>query len=296
MHNSKLNPAGKMWSSIEVSPKQAVEKPEIFSQVPAGARVYITDIGNASEEMILNAAKTVVSKGFTAVPHIPARRFASVDAFETRMKSLAGEAGVQDVLVIAGEADKAGPLTSSVAALETGLFDALGIKTIAVAGHPEGAPDISPDNIKTFLMRKHEIARNSDADFIIATQFGFDPEKVISWLAQLDEWGNEFPVHLGIAGPAKITTLVKFAAIAGVGNSLNFLKKRGSSMLSMLGSYNPDDVVAPLEDYLASNPHSALAQLHVYPFGGVAKSAEWLVNRGTWSQEADSNGSYGVAQ
>ncbi|WP_350334897.1 methylenetetrahydrofolate reductase [Coralliovum pocilloporae] len=283
---ANLNTNGKIRSSIEVSPKQAIEKEEIYDAIPRGERVYITDIGTASEDMIIAAAKKVTDKGFVAVPHFPARRFQSHSAFETRIKTMTQECGVTSLLTIAGEADKPGPFKSTIDLFETGLFDECGIKSIAVAGHPEGAPDIKPDVIKEFLQRKNEIASNSDADFVIATQFGFDPERVIAWLDEIQSWGNTFPVHIGIAGPAKMTTLVKYAGIAGVSNSMNFLKKRGGALLTMLTSYNPDDVVAPLEKYLAANPDSPLAQMHVYPFGGVAKCAEWLYERGTWENNA----------
>ncbi|QDG78130.1 methylenetetrahydrofolate reductase [Labrenzia sp. PHM005] len=280
---------GRLPASTEMSPKQVVEKSELLAGIPSGTQVYVTDLGNASEDMIVSAAKILTDKGLAAVPHMAARRYASAQDFERRITRLTQEAGVNDVLVIAGEADKAGPLTSSVALLETGLFDKLGIKKIGVAGHPEGAPDIKPDVIKSFLMHKHELAKNSDAEFRIVTQFGFDPHQVSVWLDEIRAWGNTFPVHIGVAGPAKMTTLLKYAAFAGVENSLNFLKKRGGAVVSMLSGYDPNTMVEPLEARITSQPDSQLAQIHVYPFGGVAKTSEWLLARGSWSFQTPSS-------
>ncbi|MEP3280236.1 MAG: methylenetetrahydrofolate reductase [Stappiaceae bacterium] len=274
---------GPLPASIEASPTQIVEKSELFLSVPQGSRIYLTDLGNCPDPVIVNAARQIRDMGCIAVPHLAARRFASQEAFETRIKALAAEAGVNEALVIAGESSSPGPLASSLAMLQTGLFDALGFKHIAVAGHPEGSPDVPSAVIYDYLLHKHSFARNSDAEFRIVTQFGFDPEKVIAWLGELESFGNEFPVHIGIAGPAKVSTLLKFAAIAGVGNSINFLKKRSGSMLTMLAGYDPDDVVNRLEDHVALNAQSQLAQIHVYPFGGVRKSGEWLVQRGSWA-------------
>ncbi|XYK81435.1 MAG: methylenetetrahydrofolate reductase [Labrenzia sp.] len=288
MTDSSLLANGRLPASTEMSPKQVVEKTELLAAIPAGSQVYVTDLGNAPEDTIVAAAKTLTDKGLTAVPHMAARRYASVTDFERRITRLTHEAGVKEVLAIAGEADKAGPLTSSVALLETGLFDKLGIQKIAVAGHPEGAPDIKPDVIKSFLMRKHELAADSDAEFRIVTQFGFDPHQVSVWLDEIRSWGNTFPVHIGVAGPAKMTTLLKFAAFAGVENSLNFLKKRGGAVVSMLAGYDPNTMVEPLEARVTSQPDSQLAQIHVYPFGGVAKTAEWLTSRGSWSFQTSS--------
>ena len=270
-------------ASTEMSPRQVVEKSELLDLIPAGTRVYVTDLGNVPEDQIVAAARLLSDRGFVPVPHMAARRYASLEAFQVRITRLVQEAGVRDVLAIAGEADKAGPLTSSVCLLETGLFDSLGIRSIGVAGHPEGAPDISEETIRSFLMHKHRLAADSDAAFHLVTQFGFDPARFNQWLDTLKSWDNRFPVHAGIAGPAKMTTLLKYAAFAGVENSLNFLKKRGGSVVSMLSGYNPETMTEPLEVRHAREPGSYLAQIHVYPFGGIGKTAAWLTERGSWS-------------
>lgn len=283
MTQQRLLDNGRLPASTEMSPRQVVEKTGLLAHIPAGTQVYVTDLGNAPEDMIVKAARILQDNGLIAVPHMAARRYPSLQAFDRRIRRLTGEAGVREVLAIAGEAETAGPLTSSVALLETGLFDALGIRKIAVAGHPEGAPDIEADVIRSFLMRKHELAAQSDAEFRIVTQFGFDPHRVSLWLDELRDWGNRFPVHVGVAGPAKMTTLLKFAAFAGVENSLNFLKKRRGAVVSMLAGYDPETLVEPLETRVVSQPASQLAQIHVYPFGGIEKTAAWLHGRGSWS-------------
>ncbi len=289
MIEQRLLANGRLPASTEMSPKQVVEKTELLANIPAGTQVYVTDLGNASEDTIVEAARTLTDKKLIAVPHMAARRYPSYEAFERRITRLVQEAGVTEVLTIAGEAEKAGPLTSSVALLESGLFDKLGIRKIAVAGHPEGAPDIAPDVIQKFLQRKHEIAADSDAEFRLVTQFGFDPHRVSKWLDELREWGNQFEVHVGVAGPAKMTTLLKYAAFAGVENSLNFLKKRGGAVVSMLSGYDPETMMDPLENRVISQPTCQLSQIHVYPFGGIQKTADWLHGRGSWSFQTPSS-------
>ncbi|WP_417684189.1 methylenetetrahydrofolate reductase [Roseibium sp.] len=270
-------------ASTEMSPRQVMEKPELLDLIPAGTHVYVTDLGNAPEDQIVAAAGRLSSTGLVPVPHMAARRYQSREAFERRIRRLVEEGGVRDVLAIAGETDAPGPLTSSVALIETGLFDELGIRSIGVAGHPEGAPDIPSDVIRQFLQRKHELSAQSDASFHIVTQFGFDPVRLNQWLDELASWGNRFRVHVGIAGPAKMTTLLKYAAFAGVENSLKFLKKRGGSVVSLLSGYDPETMVGPLEARLRRDPRTPLVKLHVYPFGGIAKTSSWLNERGSWS-------------
>ncbi|TYC63429.1 methylenetetrahydrofolate reductase [Rhodobacterales bacterium] len=283
MTDQRLLDNGRLPASTEMSPKQVVEKTELLAHIPAGTKVYVTDLGNTPEDMIVSACRILQDSNLTAVPHMAARRYPSLAAFDQRIRRLTQEAGATEVLAIAGEAQTPGPLTCSVKMIETGLFDALGIRRIAVAGHPEGAPDIQPDVIRAYLTRKHELAASSDAEFRIVTQFGFDPYRVSLWLDELREWGNRFPVHIGVAGPAKMTTLLKYAAFAGVENSLNFLKKRGGAVVSMLSGYDPETMVSPLETRVTSQPASQLAQIHVYPFGGIEKTANWLHGRGSWS-------------
>lgn len=274
---------GRLPASTEMSPRQVVEKTGLLASIPAGTRVYVTDLGNAPEDLIVAATRCLSDHSLVAVPHMAARRYPSLAAFERRILRLTQEGGAREVLAIAGETDAPGPLLSSVALLETGLFDKLGITGIAVAGHPEGAPGIPPEVLRRFLMRKHELAADSDAAFRIVTQFGFDPHRVSLWLDELESWGNRFPVHLGVAGPAKMTTLLKYAAFAGVENSLAFLKKRGGAVVSMLSGYDPESMVEPLESRVALERGSQLDQIHVYPFGGVQKTADWLHARGSWS-------------
>ena len=94
------------------------------------------------------------------------------------------------------------------------------------------------------------------------------------------------------AGPAKITTLLKYAALCGVGNSLNFLKKRSVSLAALATSHSPESFVGPIEDHLRAKPDSAIAQLHVFPFGGIKNTARWLYERGSWqSLDADDRSS-----
>lgn len=283
MTDPRLNHLGCFAASTEMSPRQVVEKPELLALIPTGTRVYLTDLGNVGEDDIVRAARRVTDAGLVAVPHMAARRYASFAAFETRLTRLVTEAGVRDVLAVAGEAPAPGPIRSSVEMIETGLFDRLGIERIGVAGHPEGAPDIPRETIRAFLMRKHELAGQSDASFHIVTQFGFDPHKVNLWLDEIAGWGNRFPVHIGVAGPAKMTTLIKYAAFAGVENSLAFLRKRGGAVVSMLAGYDPETMLAPLEARVQTRPHTQLQQIHVFPFGGLTKTADWLAARGSWS-------------
>jgi methylenetetrahydrofolate reductase (NADPH) len=273
----------KISASIEISPKQAVENADIPGLFPEGTRVYITDVGTDTAETLAQGAKRVKDLGYTPVPHFASRRLTTVEALEDRLNMMTSKAGVTDVLVIGGGLEKeAGEFDSTMKVLDTGLFQKYGITHMGVAGHPEGSPDFNDDVALEALKLKQAFAEKSGIDLRIVTQFGFDADKFTKWAETLSNDGITLPVHLGVAGPAKITTLIKFAAMCGVGNSLSFLKKRGSAVLAMAAGFDPNEIVDPIEAHALNTQGSAIQQIHVFPFGGVKKSAEWLKERGTW--------------
>ena len=131
-------------ASIEVAPKQAIESADLPGLFPAGTWVYITDIGSDPSPVLAKAARRVRDLGYEPVPHFASRRLTTRHALEERIKAMAGEAGVTNVLVIGGGLEKpAGDFTSTMEVLETGFFDAYGITDIGIAGHPEGSPDFN---------------------------------------------------------------------------------------------------------------------------------------------------------
>jgi len=276
--------ADKVAASIEVSPYQAKESPELPGLIPRAVRVYVTDVGTDTTDSIVKGAARLDDFGLTAVPHFASRRLTSHEALHTRIKRLAEEANVRDVLVIGGGLDEpAGEFASTLEVLETGLFDKYGIRHIGVAGHPEGTPDFSDETAAEALRLKQAFSERTDAEMRIVTQFGFDPAGFISWAEGLRKSGVELPVHLGVAGPAKLTTLVKYAIMCGVGNSVNFIKKRAASVATMVKGFDPEEVVQPIEQHINESTDTPIEQVHVFPFGGVKTSGQWLRNRGSWT-------------
>ncbi|MDO3442111.1 methylenetetrahydrofolate reductase [Agrobacterium sp. V1] len=270
-------------ASIEASPAQVLGPASLAGLFPQGVRVYLTDTGTASQVKLVDAARHLRDLGYEPVPHLAARRIRSRAEFEEQVKRLAGEAGVSDVLVVGGGVDRpAGPFASSMDMLSTGIFDRYGISQIAIAGHPEGSPDFSEEAAIAALRLKRDFAQRSDATMRIVTQFGFHAARFIAWAEGLAASGIDLPVHIGVSGPAKITTLLKYAALCGVGNSIAYLKKNALSLTTLAKGHSPESVVGPIERHWQANPQGPIRQIHVFPFGGLQNSADWLVNRGSW--------------
>lgn len=273
----------RMNASIEASPKQVHEQAELATLFPRGTRVYLTDLGTTPNHELVGAAKRLSDCGYVPVPHFAARRMPSAAALANRVAQLRGEAGVEEALVIAGGAQTpVGPFGSSMDLLRTGVFERHGFTRIAVAGHPEGSPDIADGEIERALAWKTEWAEDRGIELRLVTQFGFDALKFVRWAENLRQEGVTLPIHVGVSGPARITTLIKYAALCGVGASLDFLKKRAGSLVALATNYSPEGLVEPLEREAAVNEAFLVQQIHVFPFGGLKKTSEWLHDRGSW--------------
>lgn len=270
-------------ASIEMSPKQAAGSISIPDGIPKGTRVYLSDMGEETASLMVAGARNIREAGLEPVPHFAARRIHSRESLVSRLDQLSAEADIRDVLIIGGGVAKPlGPFASSLELLATGEFDRHHISHIGLAGHPEGSPDFSDEAAETALRLKQAFAERSDATCRIVTQFGFDAEGFIQWAESLRDADIDLPVHIGVAGPAKLTTMIKFATLCGVGNSLQFIKQQASKVSTLLAGFDPETIVQPIEQH-ACTGNSAITQLHVYPFGGVQRATDWLIKRGNWS-------------
>lgn len=270
-------------SSIEVLPRTLEKIDDIGAMLPKGSRVYIAHIDPTAIEDMRQAASRLIDAGFEAMPHFPARVIENPAMLEEWIAEYAA-LGVKSALVIAGGLDKPkGAFSDAMQVLSTGLFDKYGFDRLHVAGHPEGNRDIDPDggdaNVMSALKWKSDFAKSTDADMAIVTQFAFDPAPIIRWAEHLQNTGIALPVHIGVAGPAKLQTMIKFAMACGVGPSLRVLKRRARDLSKLLLPFEPDELLAELAQYKAANPMSNIEKIHFFPLGGIGKTAEYARDR-----------------
>ncbi len=271
--------------SIEVMPRTA-EKVENFRDLlPEGTRVYIAHIDGTPIEDMVATARRLAREGYPVMPHFPARIIKDAATLENWIAMYQGEAGVKQALLLAGGvAQPVGDFHSSMQLMETGLFDRAGFERLHVAGHPEGNRDIDPDgSMKTVteaLRWKQAFSERTDAKMAIATQFAFEAAPIIRWADSLKATGIDLPIHIGIAGPAKLQTLIKFAIACGVGPSLKVLQKRAKDVTKLLLPFEPTDVVADLAAHKAKNPDFNITNVHFFPLGGIKTNAQWAIDHG----------------
>ncbi len=269
--------------SIEVTPRTAA-KIESFKEIlPKNTRVYIAHIEGVPIKEMVQTAKRISSEGFNVMPHFPARIIKDKSTLEEWINMYQGEAGINQALLLAGGVDKPhGTFESSMQLVETELFERYNFKNLHFAGHPEGNKDIDKDgsnkNVDEALLWKQKFNERSDIDIAITTQFCFEAESVIEWANSLTNNGINIPIHIGVAGPAKLQTLIKFSIACGVGPSLKVLQKRAKDVKKLLLPFDPNDFLETLAKHKKENPKFNISNIHFFPLGGIVTNASWIKN------------------
>ena len=267
--------------SIEVIPKSAAKIESFVDILPKKTRVYIAQTGKEDITSMVSTAKRLNDEGFTVMPHIAARMIKNQSMLNDWISMYQNEAGVDEALLLAGGTSKpVGDFDSSIQLIESGLFDKASFKRLHIAGHPEGCKDIDPDggikNVSEALSWKQEFFKRTDASMAIATQFCFDADVVKKWADDIKKDGIDIPIHIGIAGPAKLQTLLKFSVECGIGASIKILTKRAKDITKLLMPYKPTQILKELAEYKSKDPELNIEQVHFFPIGGIKQTTDWL--------------------
>jgi methylenetetrahydrofolate reductase (NADPH) len=261
-------------ASFELSARDPLAGEGLRDVAPAGSTVYIAFAPNDTHHGVLAAAVRLKRVGFAPVPHIAARTLASFTQLNDYLARMAGEAGIDQALVIAGDVERpVGPFATSLDLLTTGLFEKYGIRRIAIAGYPEGHPRVSRAHLDAALLAKCRTLHEHGLVPSVLTQFGSEAAPIIAWVRALRAAHIDVPVRVGLAGPASIATLAKFAVHCGIGNSLRALTSGHAAVARLLVEADPAALVAALA---AADRALGIAGLHFFTFGGVRRTSSWI--------------------
>ena len=259
--------------SIEATRPKADDIAALGKIVPAGSSVYISSVPTqAADEAVAYAARLRRS-GFEPVPHLAVRRFASAGEIDRFLSRLAAEAGVRQVLVIAGDRDPpAGALRGALDVIDSGLLQRHGIREVGIAGYPEGHPRSPGHELDRALADKIAAAEATGLRLHIVTQFCFDADAIIGWIRRLRDFGHDAPVRIGLAGPTSLPTLMRYASRCGVAASLQGLARHAGMMRHLFAMSAPDAIVRALA---AERGQLGDVKPHFFSFGGLVRSARW---------------------
>jgi methylenetetrahydrofolate reductase (NADPH) len=255
--------------SVEVTQRDpAIDDLKRF--FPAGTSVHLAALPNDDPAKAEAVCGRLRDAGYDPVPHLAVRNFRNIDDLGGHVGRLTRDAGVTQALLIAGDRNPPrGPFASSLEAMTSGILPENGLRRLLVAGYPEGHPVIAAADLERVLKAKVAYGHARQMEIGIVTQFCFEAAPILDWLRR----GHEAPVRIGLAGPASLVLLLKFALRCGVGHSLQALRRQGARLSRLTADEDPD---ALLLDLAAAVGDFAVSGVHFFPFGGVHKTGEWL--------------------
>jgi methylenetetrahydrofolate reductase (NADPH) len=263
-------------ASIEINVQDLKDLEASRRWLPRGKKVYVSCLPKQTWQETEEACRILVQAGFDAIPHVPVRLLPDESTLDRLLANLTRDGQVREILLIAGDyPEAAGPYRCVADVLQSGLLNQHGVQRVSVGGHPEGHPKVALDEIRRAEREKALIVAQLGLELTFVTQFFFEATPFLNWVGELRAAGARAAFVAGLAGPARITTLLKYAARCGVGPSIRALGTHSASLVKIMGDHGPQRVIRALvEDRNSGAPD--FNGLHLFCFGGYLRTCEWL--------------------
>ncbi len=261
--------------SLEITARDGDRLAEAAPLIPSGTRVNITALGTEDPTSRLALAAGARRLGLTPVPHLSARRLTSEQELRSELQALADQETSSHVVVVGGDPRRPeGPYDSALSVIETGLLHDHGVREVGIAGYPDGHPDIDDAALVRALQDKLTALETHGLAATVLTQFSFDVDAVVAWIARVRGMGVEVPLRIGVPGPTSVKRLLAFARRCGVSTGAGVARKYGLSLGNLLMTAGPDAFVEELSTRLEAEDFGDV-RLHLFAFGGPQPTAEW---------------------
>jgi methylenetetrahydrofolate reductase (NADPH) len=263
-------------ASIEINASEVKHLDASRALLPVGIKMYVSHLPKQSWDETIAASRAVRNAGFDPIPHIPVRLLADEATADRILLALTEQARIGEVLLISGDyAQPRGPFTAAIDLMRTGLLQKHGLSRLSLAGHPEGHPTVALDAIRNAEIEKAQWTEAAGLSATFLTQFFFESAPFIDWANELRAVGVRARLIAGLAGPASIAKLVRFAVRCGVGRSLRSFNKRPDVMSRLLDEHGPEQLMSELAQARDSGSAS-FDGVHLFGFGGFLRTCEWL--------------------
>jgi methylenetetrahydrofolate reductase (NADPH) len=263
--------------SLEMGAEAPEEARRIAPLLPAGTPVYVNHLPRRDVAASLATLVALKRAGLEPVPHLAARRIASRADARSFIEKAVRRAGVTKALLIAGDlAAPAGPYADSLALLAEDFIGQSGLTQVGVAGYPEGHPRVPGAALAGAVARKLEVAARHGLKMHLVTQFSFAPNRIVEYCADVARRAPGLPVYVGLAGPTSPVSLARYAQRCGVSASLRALQTEGIKAVRLFTHVDPSDQLMALAARLRSGGARNVVGVHLYSFGGVVRTAEWM--------------------
>jgi methylenetetrahydrofolate reductase (NADPH) len=266
--------------SLEMGADTPDDARRIAELLPAGTPVYVNHLPQRDLGHTLKALIALREANLEPVPHIAARRVVSRAEVQTFVEKAVRLAGVGKVLLIGGDLPApAGPYADGAQLLAEAFFACSGLTQVALPGYPEGHPRIPTIVLNAALDEKLELARRHGLAASVVTQFSFAPNRIVEHCADLARRAPGVPVYVGLAGPTSPAALLRFAQRCGVSASLRALQAEGLRAVRLFTHVDPSDQLVALARHTLTGSASNVVGVHLFSFGGVARTARWMNER-----------------
>lgn len=262
-------------ASVEINVQDIPHLADSRAFLAGGTRIYVSHLPKQSFERTLEACTAVRAAGFEPIPHVPVRLLQSQGALAQLVDEAAARS-VKELLLISGDyAHAVGPYAAVADVLKSIDLRARGIDRISIGGHPEGHGTVDLSVIRKAELEKAHLASSQGLQPTFVTQFFFETAPFLAWAATLRASGADAAIRAGLAGPAKLSTLLRFAVRCGVGPSIRALGSRTGTFAKLLGEHGPEHLLAELAESAIDRP-DAFQGLHLFCFGGYLRTCRWL--------------------
>lgn len=248
----------------------------LASLLPPATRVSVTHLPSSTFLETIDTCQLLKQQGLYPIPTFCARSFRNKNDFKQSLEMLQDQldGSIDQAFVFAGSRQEPlGELTSSIDLLETGLLQEFQIRTVGVAGHPEGLPGVDNAELQAALAFKNSFARDTGMNVFLVTQFCFETDAIVQWEERIRAEGNRLDIRVGVPGLASVSTLLRHSLACGVGPSMRVLQQKGGDLTKLRNP--PNQQLLDLAKYKASNPECTLQSIHWYPFGALENTAEF---------------------
>jgi methylenetetrahydrofolate reductase (NADPH) len=253
----------------EVIPFKRTEE-AVLAHVPTDVRLTVTASPAKGQDVTVDLAVALAGHGYTVAPHLSAQQVRD-RAHLAEVVSRCREAGIRDVFVVGGDRSDIRTEFADALTLLTALHELdHGFTDIGIAGHPEGHPQASDNQLFQALADKAPLATR------ITTQIVFDPRVILAWARELRRRGIKLPVQVGVPGVVHRQKLLRVSGNLGIGESVNFLKKQQNLLWRFFlpGGYRPNAIIKGLAPHLG-RPDTDLVGFHVFTFNDLAPTEAW---------------------
>lgn len=262
--------------SFEMGSHNAASLNDLAHRIPAGTDVFLNLFRQDQLERQVEICRQIRALGFTAIPHLTARRAKSADDVRRVIGRFTEGAGVQDFLIIAGDLEEpANGIRDALECIREIRSNDFGIRRIGISGYPEGHPLISNEDLSNSQQEKILVLKDLGIEPMVVTQFSFDADAIVRYCEDLHSRYPNMHVKNGLPGPAKLTTLIRFAQRCGVRSSMRKMKSLPVATSFRLLQRVPPAKQAELVGRYRLERNDNV-RVHLFTFGGLEASLDWI--------------------